>query len=571
MEQTQVALSTIDNVDVDNIQALENVSNHIKTIICDINLPDDMIDLILTHYDRLCEKNDCLDIHVAVRSSATAEDLPENSFAGQQETYLHVTRTNLIEKIKECWASLFTGRAISYRKKSNIDHRMVRLAVVVQEMISSEVSGVAFTANPITGLRNEVIIDSTYGLGEALVSGLVTPDHYEVLMKKNSNPEIRVKNIGEKSIRMIGRTDGGTETLMTNDNDQKLAALSDQNILQLARLAKDIEKSYHDQPQDLEWSFWQGKFYILQARPITTLFPIPNSTPDQTELRCMVSFGTIQGFLDPVTPLGQSTLRASLSNFLRKAGFDRNSSYEDMLSSNSLKHNIFKSSANRLWVDITGILTSPVGRSFGLSMGDIGMGKVINHLNRPELFPQKPIISSMKTIFGLLFFIVQLLFRSIRNFLFPRYAKRLFIDRMEKYHQFVDQGFNEENNRTLTDCVNHFTHVLSVLPLTIVNYGAPCILPAVISLKILEKLANDPMDALALTRAVESNPTTEMNLRLWKLTVLIRENQSVLKLFENETTENLVNIYQKKIVREEYSIGIGCVFSCLWLSWDWRN
>ena len=265
----------------------------------------------------------------------------------------------------------------------------------------------------------------------------------------------------------------------------------------------------------------------------------------------MVSFGAIQGFLDPMTPLGQSTIRTSFSDILRKAGFDRTSSYEDAISSNSLKHNIIKSSANRLYFDITGILTSPVGRSFGLSRGDIGMGKIIDHLNRPELFPQKPIISSIKTIFGLLFFIIPLLFRSIRNFIFPRYAKRLFVNQMEKYHQFVDQGFNDENNRTLTDCVKHFTHVLSVLPLMIARYGAPCILPAIISLKRLEKLAKNPIDVLALTRAVESNPTTEMNLRLWKLTVLIRENHSILQLFENQTTMNLVQIYQRKLFDKE--------------------
>ncbi|CAF5124824.1 unnamed protein product, partial [Rotaria magnacalcarata] len=164
-QQTKDALLIIDTLDVDNINQLENASNTIKATICDICLPSDKIDLIISYYNQLCEKNATANMHVAVRSSATAEDLPDNSFAGQQDTYLHVTKENLIEKVKECWASLFTGRAISYRKKSNIDHKTVKLAVVIQQMIFSEVSGVAFTANPITGLRNEVVIDSTYGLG----------------------------------------------------------------------------------------------------------------------------------------------------------------------------------------------------------------------------------------------------------------------------------------------------------------------------------------------------------------------------------------------------------------------
>jgi pyruvate,water dikinase len=550
--QTKTALLTIDQIDIDNIKELENTSSNIKAIICNITLPNDTIDLIMKYYDKLCEENNHSNLHVAVRSSATAEDLPENSFAGQQDTYLHVTRENLINKIKECWASLFTARAISYRKKSNIDHHLVKLAVVVQEMIASEVSGVAFTANPITGLRNEVIIDSTYGLGEALVSGLVTPDHYEILM--NENPEIRVKTIGEKSLRIIGKIDGGTETFITKDNDQKFEALSDQYILQLAKLAKEIERSYQYQPQDLEWSFISGKFFVLQARPITTLFPIPNYSHDQTDLRCMVSFGAVQGFLEPITPLGESTLRTLFSGLLRNVGINRKNSYQDDISSNALQYDIIKRAASRLWIDITGILTSPVGRFFGLSMADTGMGKILNYLNCSKYFPRKSIFSSLKTFFFLILFLIPLMTRSIRNFLFPRYAKRLFINQMKKYHQFVDQGFQNENNRNFTECVNHFTQILSVLPFTIFTYGASCVLPGVISLKILQKIAKDPIDALALTRAVESNPTTEMNLRLWKLTVLIRENPIALKLFENESTGKLAEIYKNKFFDENIQL-----------------
>ncbi|CAF4468807.1 unnamed protein product [Rotaria sp. Silwood2] len=428
-EQTKGVLSIIDEVNVDNIKELEDVSNTIKQAICNINLSSDMINLIIDHYYKLCEKIDNMNIHVAVRSSATAEDLPDNSFAGQQDTYLHVGRENLIDKIKECWASLFTARAISYRKKSNIDHKIVKLAVVVQAMISSEVSGVAFTANPITGLRNEVVIDSTYGLGEALVSGLVTPDHYEILFDNYENAEICVKNIGKKGIHIIGKSDGGTETLVTMDNNKKIEALSDQYIIQLAKLAKQVEKSYNYQPQDLEWSFSNEKLYILQARPITTLFLIPKHAYGQSGLRCMMSFGTVQGFLKPMTPLGQSSIRTILNSYYRAIHVDRSTSIEDDISSDPLRHPTFKSASNRLWIDITDTLTSPAVRFCDLSTVDTGM---------------------------------------------------------------------------------------------------------------------NPMDALALTRAVESNPTTEMNLMLWKLTVLIKDHETTLKLFENEPTDNLVRMYKNK-------------------------
>ncbi|CAF4170603.1 unnamed protein product [Rotaria sp. Silwood2] len=564
-EETKNILSIIDNIDIDNIKELEDVSYKIKQTISNINLSNDLINLIINHYNKLCEKSNNINIDVAVRSSATAEDLPDNSFAGQHDTYLHVKRDNLIDKIKECWASLFTAQAISYRKKSNIDHKIVKLAVVIQEMISSEVSGVAFTANPITGLRNEVIIDSTYGLGEALVSGLVTPDHYEIFIDKYENIEIRVKNIGEKSIHIIGKSDGGTETLITDDNNKKIEALSDKYIIELAKLAKQIEKSYNYQPQDLEWSFNNEKLYILQARPITTLFPIPKNAHGQSDLRCLGSFGVVQGFLEPMTPLGESTIRTLLSCFLRILHINRITSVEDDISSNPLRHHICKSESNRLWIDITGVLTSPLVRFFPIARIDTGMGKIVNYLIRSKLFPVKSIFSSLKTLFFFLLFFIPLYLKSIRNLIFPRRAKRLFMNRLEKYHKFIDNGFEDENNQNFTDCVNHFQNILLVLPSSVIKYALPSLVPVVISLKILEKLAKNPIDALTLTRAVESNPTTEMNIMLWKLTILIRDNETTLKLFENQSTDNLVNINKNKtfdkniqLAMDEFFHDYGC-------------
>ncbi|CAM2719449.1 unnamed protein product [Rotaria socialis] len=564
-QQTKDVLLIIDTLDVENINQLENASNTIKATICDICLPSDMIDLIINNYNHLCEKNATMNMHVAVRSSATAEDLPDNSFAGQQDTYLHVTKENLIEKVKECWASLFTARAISYRKKSNIDHKIVKLAVVIQQMIFSEVSGVAFTANPITGLRNEVVIDSTYGLGEALVSGLVTPDHYEILIDRNENVEIRLKKIGEKSIRIIGKSDGGTETLETIDNDKKVEALSDEYIIELAKLAKRVEKSYNNQPLDLEWGFTNGKLYILQARPITTLFPIPKPAHGQSGLRCMISFGTAQGFLEPMTPLGQSVIRTVLSNILRKIGINRNCSFQDNKSSDPLRHHLFKSAANRLWIDITGVLTPPASKFFGLSMIDTGIGKIISYLMRSKTFPSRSILSSLKTCVFMFLFFIPLILKAIRNFLFPRYGKQLFMNQMEKYHQFIDEGFQDEKNQSFIGYVDHFQNILLVLPSTIVKYAVPSLIPSILSLRILQKIAKDPMDALALTRAVESNPTTEMNLMLWKVTVLIRDDQTTLSLFENETIFSLADMYKQKSFKldiqlemEEFFRTYGC-------------
>ncbi|CAF1430183.1 unnamed protein product [Adineta ricciae] len=544
--QVKSIFSILDRLDVDNLNELETASNHIKSTICNITLPDDQIDLIMKSYDRLYQNTCQHNFHVAVRSSATAEDLPENSFAGQQDTYLHVTRETLIEKVKECWASLFTSRAISYRNKSHIDHKQVKLAVVVQEMVSSEVSGVAFTANPITGLRNEVVIDSTYGLGEALVSGLVTPDHYEILFDEDQQPKIRVKNIGEKTIRIIGKSNGGTDTLVTQDHERIKEALSDENILQLAILAKQVERSYDNRPQDLEWGFAQGNLYILQARPITTLFPIPKRASGQSGLRCMVSFGTIQGFLEPMTPLGESTIRTLMGSFLRTAGIQQNASSEDDMSSDPLRHIILKSAANRLWIDISGMFTSPLKRIFGVSMVDTGMNQIVQYIKSSKTFTPPSLFSAVKFYFFLMLFVVPVIIKSIRNFIFPRYGKQLYRRKLDKYHQFVDQGFDPQRNQNFTDCVNHFQNIFSMLPSFIAQYGVSCILPAIVSLRLLQRLAKDSVDALALTRAVESNPTTEMNLTLWKLTVSIKNNASARELFGNESTDRLVNLYQER-------------------------
>ena len=546
-QQTKDVLQMIETVDTDDIQALEQLSEQIRTTICKIVLPNEVVELILGHYDQLCEVTKTSNGHVAVRSSATAEDLPDNSFAGQQDTYLHVTRDNLIVKVQECWASLFTARAISYRAKSQINHQLVKLAVVVQRMICSEASGVAFTANPITGLRNEVVIDSTFGLGEALVSGLVTPDHYEILFDddKHTSPHIRVKTIGEKSVRIIGKPDGGTETRVSEGNERETEALAEQEVIRLAQLAKKVEQSYLGIPQDLEWSFSQGTLFILQARPITTLFPIPKSSAKQSGLRCFVSFGTIQGFLEPMTPLGQSVIQTLFGELTRRAGVNTTSTTEDDTSSDPVRHPIFKSAAHRLWIDITGVLTSPLGSRVNVSMVDTGINKIIQHFKRSKSFPRKSFFSYLTTFISFGMFMFPLICRSIRNFLFPRYAKNLYNRQLDTYHQWLDRGFSEK--QTFAESVEHFHRALLRLPPIIADYGGPCIIPAVISLRILQKLSDNPVDALALTRAVESNPTTEMNLNLWTLAELVRQSPSLAQAFDEKPMSYLVDLYQRKL------------------------
>lgn len=235
----------------------------------------------------------------AVRSSATAEDLPTASFAGQQETYLNVKGADqLLQAVRKCWSSLFTDRAIIYRIKNGFDHRSVYLSIVVQQMVFPEVSGLMFTVDPVTGHRNTISIDASFGLGEALVSGIVSADSYQV-----REGQIVKKRIAEKKKAIYPVTEGGTVTKELTPELQNKQALSDDKILELAQLGQRIEKHYCSE-QDIEWCLAGDRFYILQSRPITTLYPIPKVYDNK--LHVFLSIAHLQMMTDVIKPMGIS-------------------------------------------------------------------------------------------------------------------------------------------------------------------------------------------------------------------------------------------------------------------------
>lgn len=255
---------------------------------------------------------------VAVRSSATAEDLPDHSFAGQQDTYLNVVgEDELLRAVVACFASLWTARAIGYRARNGVDHSEVALAVVVQAMVQSETSGVLFTANPLTGRRDETVINATWGLGEALVAGQVEPDQYVV---ETATGAILTRTQGAKAVAIRSRAGGGVERVEGGDGAPRWS-LTDTQVRELVRLGDAVVAAYGGAPQDLEWARADGKLYLLQARPITSLFPLPPGLPaDPPAL--LFSFGAVQGMQDPMTPLGQEAFRTFSAAFARLWGFD---------------------------------------------------------------------------------------------------------------------------------------------------------------------------------------------------------------------------------------------------------
>lgn len=277
--------SFVDVINFENARELHDGSAAIRRIIKNADVPKDLISEIHHYYHHLARaesdhyrrsKTDQLLKHlkstydsplVAVRSSATAEDLPDASFAGQQETFLNVKGENhLMDKIKESWASLFTERAMYYRHHQKFDHLQVGLASVVQRMVQSEKSGIAFSLDPISNDKDVITIEAIYGLGEYIVGGVVTPDHYEV---EKGSYEIKAKEIKKQKVKLIKKGTDNKEVKVSAESGKK-QKLSDEAIVELAKIVANIEKHY-DFPQDIEWAVEDKNIFIVQSRPITTI------------------------------------------------------------------------------------------------------------------------------------------------------------------------------------------------------------------------------------------------------------------------------------------------------------
>lgn len=273
----QEVAAQLDKVNYKDINSVDQASNTLRDLIHDARMPKDLQEAILGAYQKLVRSGlttaegatrGLASAQVAVRSSATAEDSSQASWAGELETYLNTTKKNLLGNVKKCWSSLFTPRAIVYRNEKGMRKSPVSVAVVVQAMVQSEISGVMFTVHPVTKDRNQMIIEAAWGLGEALVSGQVTPDSYVVDKRDWSLLDINVSD----QDRMIVRKKNGMGVEWKPVPKQQIGRqrLSGKEIVELAKLGKHIEAHY-GAPEDIEWVYVRGKFYIVQSRPITTL------------------------------------------------------------------------------------------------------------------------------------------------------------------------------------------------------------------------------------------------------------------------------------------------------------
>ncbi len=270
MEDTGIndkVLDILDKIDINDTKALQAAAEEIKSIIVETPIPDDMIMFIKEAYNQLCQRVGEDDTDVAIRSSATAEDLPEASFAGQQDTFLHVSGDEeVIEYVRKCWASLFEARAIFYREENNFEHSKVLIAVVVQKMAIADKAGVMFTVNPSTG-EDIALIEGSWGLGEAVVSGDVTPDNYQVA---KANNEIINVTISDKKVMYTNDEKGTSVKVDVPEDMRNERVLSDEELIELTEMGKRVQAHYGE-PMDTEWAFERDNLFLLQARPITTL------------------------------------------------------------------------------------------------------------------------------------------------------------------------------------------------------------------------------------------------------------------------------------------------------------
>src|SRR5437764_471064 len=292
----------------DDGEVIRTLSAEIRRIIEGITIPDDLAAAITLALAGLGEQ-----AAYAVRSSATAEDSPTASFAGQQDTYLNVLGpATILQHISRCWASLFTERAVTYRLRNGFDHRKVHMAVVVQQMVFPEAAGVLFTADPFTSNRKVAAVEATFGLGEALVSGLVNADAYKV-----RDGEVVAKAVATKQLAIHASPAGGTQEEAIDPERQQQSALTDAQVVRLAQLGRRIEEHFGC-PQDIEWCLVDDGFQIVQSRPITTLFPIPDVGDGGNHV--YVSVGHQQMMTDAMKPLGLSVWQLTAPRPMYQAG-----------------------------------------------------------------------------------------------------------------------------------------------------------------------------------------------------------------------------------------------------------
>jgi phosphoenolpyruvate synthase/pyruvate phosphate dikinase len=512
-------IRALDLIDVESLAELKPAGERIRAHLEALAIPAPIAQAIVQAWRKTGP-----DHHYAIRSSATAEDLPGASFAGQQDTFLNIAgEANLLECIRRCWASLFTDRAIAYRRRNGFDHDKVQLSVVVQRMVFPEVAGIMFTADPVTGNRAVVSIDASFGLGEALVSGIVSADLYKV-----RNDEVIAKKIARKEVAIRAVPGGGTEKTAIAVDRQTEPALSDEDAIRLARMGRNIEDHFGS-PQDIEWCLADGEIRIVQSRPITTLYPVPPVNDDNLHL--FLSLGHPQMMTAAMKPLGISTLR-TMAPF-RKA-------------SPQAESELLLEAGSRLYIDITPLLAYPDMRKrlpALLLNVDEAIGQAVEEFSSRKDFrlaapPEKKLPVALARI------VFPTAFAILGNILYRDNDQAI-----DELNRFIADRVSENRARLQTvsgpDRIALIQEMLSSLLPTIFPRIAPYMGPALITYKLIghfaRKWLGDDAELGGISKSPPGNVTSEMGLALGDVADTVRDHPAVIEYLRQATDETFLD------------------------------
>lgn len=540
----------------DDLTALTAAANAIGALFAEAVMPPDIATAIRAAYATLRKPP------VAVRSSATAEDLPDASFAGQMETYLNIQGDDaLLAAVRRCWASLWTARAISYRANRKIAPSAVSLAVVVQELLAADVAGVLFTANPVNGRRDQMVIDACWGLGEALVSGQVTPDHWVANTRTGA---ILEAHVARKQVMTV-RQESSTVLLPVPTALQGKPVLEEAQVAALTNLGARVAAHY-GAPQDIEWALAQGRLHLVQARPITSLFPLPQPLTSPSFLggegrvrgsahggegkvrgpageRVYVCFNIVQGIVEPFTPMGIAAFCALSRGVAKVLGLDVGRGESPPA---------FKVAAGRIYGDITPLLQNGTTRALLLRASG-GIDRQIQAilcflLERDQILSARLIRFPLRPPFG---FLLRKLGQLCYAMLFPDTARARLLARTEARVEAL-----EKQAATLQGLAERQRYIEEVLPMLfpgILSHVIPLVGCAGLSFALLNaRLQAWLGDATALQpvlRALPHNPTTEMGLALWRVSQRLKE-EDVAPSAEHPAVQAFLARYGHRGVRE---------------------
>jgi pyruvate,water dikinase len=496
------------SVNAEDTAATRRIGEEVRAFLKAAPVPDEVTKAVVQALEE-----SGVDHFYAVRSSATAEDLPNASFAGQQDTFLNIKgRQPLLEKVKACWVSLFTDRAITYRARNHFDHHRVWLSVIVQRMVFPDVSGIMFTADPIDGRRHIVSIDAGFGLGEALVSGLVSADLYKVDKRRKRLVE---KKIAKKEVAIFPLPEGGTRQEALSEARQVTPSLSDEQAMSLAELGAAIESHYR-KPQDIEWCIEAGRTSIVQSRPITTLYPLPDGADPQARLTLYMSFSHAQVMTDAMGPYALSIWRHLFP-------FGRNSSGSSPL---------LQTAGGRLYINPSDLLrVNPFGRVAPKILGAVDAlmaDAVLDVIQRPEFGYGTG--SRLATA------------RSVVPFLGPLFAKmawQMWIaapeGNAERLSAFMDSKIAAARTSvdTAAPGAERFSAALRLVDhvfLDIFPKAIPIVLSGILGQLVARRLLRGKdveRELTAFAQGLDGNVTTEMDMALGDLADLARAHPQV--------------------------------------------